>query len=137
MLQRDCPGDMSLTHGLAAFPLRPLTAPLRRLPKLRAAPPRRNVLPVNMWGISMGLHVRCGIEDKLWNQARSAKFSTVEQVKQLVRIAQEFGRPIATGKQAKEMLGIGVFYDTVEESLAANGMAPNQGGNQGFLRKAA
>jgi uncharacterized protein (DUF849 family) len=95
----------------------------------------RNVLPVNMWGISMGLHVRCGIEDNLWNQARTAKFSTVEQVKQLVRISQEFGRPIATGKQAKEMLGIGVFYDTVEESLAANGMAPNRGGNQGFLRK--
>ena len=54
-----------------------------------------------------------------------------------MRISQEFGRPIATGKQAKEVLGIGVFYDTVEESLAANGMAPNQGGNQGFLRKAA
>jgi len=138
MLQRDCPGDMSLTHGLAAFPLRPLTAPLRRLPKLRTAPPRRKVLPVNMWGISMGLHVRCGIEDKLRNQARTAEFSTVEQVKQLVRIAQEFGRPIATGKQAKEVLGIGVFYDTVEESLAANGFSPNRGGgNQGFLKKAA
>ncbi|MDH4374725.1 MAG: 3-keto-5-aminohexanoate cleavage protein [Ramlibacter sp.] len=96
----------------------------------------RNVLPVNMWGISMGLHVRCGIEDNLWNQARSAKSSTVEQVKQLVRMSLDFGRPIATGKQAKEMLGIGVFYDTVEESLAKNGFAPNRnGGNQGFLRK--
>jgi len=96
----------------------------------------RNVLPVNMWGISMGLHVRCGIEDNLWNQARSAKFGTVEQVKQLVRMSLDFGRPIATGKQAKEMLGIGVFYDTVEESLAKNGFAPNRnGGNQGFLRK--
>ncbi len=96
----------------------------------------RNVLPVNMWGISMGLHVRCGIEDNLWNQARTAKFSTVEQVRQLVRISEDFGRPIATGKQAKELLGIGKFYDTVEESLAANGFAPNRnGGNQGFLRK--
>ena len=96
----------------------------------------RNVLPVNMWGISMGLHVRCGIEDNLWNQARSAKSSTVEQVKQLVRMSLDFGRPIATGKQAKEMLGIGVFYDTVEESLAKNGFAPNRNGsNQGFLRK--
>jgi uncharacterized protein (DUF849 family) len=96
----------------------------------------RNVLPVNMWGISMGLHVRCGIEDNLWNQARTAKFSTVEQVRQLVRISKDFGRPIATGKQAKELLGIGKFYDTVEESLAANGFAPNRnGGNQGFLRK--
>ncbi len=80
--------------------------------------------------------MRCGIEDNLWNQSRTAKFSTVEQVKQLVRISQEFGRPIATGKQAKELLGIGKFYGTVEESLAANGFAPNRnGGNQGFLRK--
>ena len=28
----------------------------------------RNVLPINMIGIAMGLHVRCGIEDNLWNQ---------------------------------------------------------------------
>ena len=27
-----------------------------------------NVLPVNMMGIAMGLHVRCGTEDNLWNQ---------------------------------------------------------------------
>jgi hypothetical protein len=33
---------------------------------------------------------------------------------------------------------IGVFYDSVEETLAANGFAPNpKGGQQGFLRKAA
>lgn len=96
----------------------------------------RNVLPVNMWGISMGLHVRCGIEDNLWNQSRTAKFSTVDQIRQLVRISEEFGRPIATGRQAKDMLGIGKFYDTVEQSLAANGFAPNRnGGNQGFLIK--
>ena len=32
-----------------------------------------NVLPVNMIGIAMGLHVRCGIEDVLWNQTRTGK----------------------------------------------------------------
>jgi uncharacterized protein (DUF849 family) len=26
----------------------------------------RNVLPINMMAIAMGLHVRCGIEDNLW-----------------------------------------------------------------------
>ena len=96
----------------------------------------RNVLPVNMWGIAAGLHVRCGTEDCLWNQKRSAKASTVSQIEQLVRISEEFGRPIATAKEAREISKIGVFYDTVEESLAANGFAPNRnGGNQGFLRK--
>ncbi|WOP15014.1 3-keto-5-aminohexanoate cleavage protein [Ottowia sp. SB7-C50] len=98
----------------------------------------RNVLPINMMGIAMGLHVRCGIEDNLWNQSRTERMSTVEQIEQLVRISREFGRPIATAKQAREICRIGVFYDTVEESLLANGFAPNRnGGQQGFLRKAA
>ena len=98
----------------------------------------RNVLPVNMMGIAMGLHVRCGIEDNLWNQSRSAKMGTVAQVEQLVAISRQFGRPIATAKQAREISKIGVFYDTVEETLQANGFAPNRNGaQQGFLRKAA
>jgi uncharacterized protein (DUF849 family) len=98
----------------------------------------RNVLPINMMGMAMGLHVRCGIEDNLWNQSRTAKMTTVQQIEQLVRIAKEFGRPIATHKQARDILKIGVFYDTVEETLAANGFAPNaKGRQQGFLRKAA
>ena len=98
----------------------------------------RNVLPINMMGIAMGLHVRCGIEDNLWNQSRTGKMSTVQQIEQLVRVSREFGREVATAKQAREICKIGVFYDTVEESLAANGFAPNRnGGQQGFLRKAA
>ena len=98
----------------------------------------RNTLPINMMGMAMGLHVRCGIEDNLWNQSRTAKVGTVEQIRQLVRIAGELGRPVANGKEAREILKIGVFYDTVEETLAANGFAPNpRGGQQGFLRKVA
>ena len=98
----------------------------------------RNVLPINMMGIAMGLHVRCGIEDNLWNQTRTAKMSTVQQIEQLVRISREFGREVATGKEAREICKIGVFYDSVEETLAANGFAPNaKGRQQGFLRKAA
>ncbi|HOM15050.1 MAG TPA: 3-keto-5-aminohexanoate cleavage protein, partial [Rubrivivax sp.] len=60
------------------------------------------------------------------------------QIEQLVRISREFGRDIASGKEARKIFKIGEFYDTVEESLAANGFAPNpKGGQQGFLRKAA
>jgi len=98
----------------------------------------RNVYPVNMMGIALGLHVRCGIEDNLWNQARDKKMSTVEQIEQLVRTSREFGRAIATPEQARKITQIGVFYDTVEESLAKNGFAPNAPGRQqGHLRKAA
>jgi len=95
-----------------------------------------NTLPINLMGMAMGLHVRCGIEDNIWTQDRSRKMSSVEQIEQLVRIAKEIGRPVANGKEAREILKIGVFYDTVEETLAANGFAPNpKGGQQGFLRK--
>src|SRR5215471_16582214 len=86
----------------------------------------RNVLPINMMGIAMGLHVRCGIEDNLWNQSRTAKMTTVEQIEQLVRISREFGRDVANGKEAREILKIGVFYDTIDETLAANGFSPNR-----------
>ena len=98
----------------------------------------RNVLPINMIGMAIGLHVRCGIEDNLWTQDRKAKMSTVKQIEQLVRMSREFGREVATGKEARKICKIGVFYDTVEETLAANGFAPNaKGRQQGFLRKAA
>jgi len=132
---------VAISGGMDAPNIFNLANFLRAIPdgtKLTVESSMRNVLPINMMGLSMGLHVRCGIEDNLWNQARSAKMSTVEQIEQLVRISREFGREVATGKEAREILKIGVFYDTVEESLAANGFSPNRnGGNQGFLRKVA
>ena len=132
---------VAISGGMDAPNVYNLANFLRAVPdgtKLTVESSMRNTLPINMMGIAMGLHVRCGIEDNLWNQARTAKISTVEQIEQLVRISREFGREIATGKEAREILKIGVFYDTVEESLAANGFSPNRnGGNQGFLRKAA
>ena len=98
----------------------------------------RNVLPVNMIGIALGLHVRCGIEDNLWHQSGTRKSGTVEQIEQLVRMSRDFGRPIATAREAREISKIGVFYDSIEETLTANGFAPNaKGRQQGFLRKAA
>ena len=64
--------------------------------------------------------------------------TTVEQIEQLVRISREFGREIASGKEAREILKIGVFYETVEQTLAANGFAPNpKGRQQGHLLKVA
>jgi uncharacterized protein (DUF849 family) len=86
----------------------------------------RNVLPINTMAIAMGLHVRCGIEDNLWTQDHKSKISTVKQIEQLVRISRELGREVATGKEAKKICKIGVFYDSIEETLAKNGFAPNR-----------
>lgn len=132
---------VAISGGMDAPNIYNLSNFVRAIPdgsKLTVESSMRNVLPINMMGMAMGLHLRCGIEDNLWNQSRTAKMTTVEQIEQLVRIAREFGREVATGKEAREILKIGVFYDTVEETLAANGFSPNRnGGNQGFLRKAA
>jgi uncharacterized protein (DUF849 family) len=125
--------DQPTVYSLANF--------LRAIPDnavLTVESSMRNVLPINMMGMAMGLHVRCGIEDNLWNQSRTEKMSTVKQIEQLVRLSREFGREVATGKEARKICKIGVFYDTVEETLAANGFTPNpKGGHQGFLRKVA
>ena len=132
---------VAISGGMDAPNIYNLANFVRAIPdgaKLTVESSMRNVLPINMMGMSMGLHVRCGIEDNLWNQARTEKMSTVRQIEQLVRIAGEMGRPVATGREAREILKIGVFYDTVEETLAANGFAPNpRGGQQGYLRKVA
>jgi len=91
-----------------------------------------------MMAIAMGLHVRCGIEDNIWTQDRSRKMSTVEQIEQLVRIAKEFGRPVANAKEAREIYKIGTFYKNADETLAENGFAPNRkAGQKGFTQYAA
>ena len=55
-----------------------------------------------------------------------------------MQISTDICRPIATAQQTREICKIGVFYKTTEETLQANGFAPNRnGGNQGFLRKPA
>lgn len=96
-----------------------------------------NVLPLNMMAIALGQHVRCGIEDTIWMPDRSRKMSSVEQIEQLVRIAKECCRPVANGKEAREIYKIGTFYKDADETLAKNGFAPNRKvGQKGFLQHA-
>ncbi|NWL76424.1 transposase [Pseudomonas taiwanensis] len=95
----------------------------------------RNVLPLNMMAIALGLHVRCGIEDNIWNQRQTAKMTTVEQIEQLVRISREFGREVANGEEARKIYKIGTFYKDADETLARNGFAPNRKpGQVGFTQ---
>ena len=39
---------------------------------------------------------------------------------------RELGREVASGREARRICKIGVFYDSVEETLAKNGLAPNR-----------
>jgi uncharacterized protein (DUF849 family) len=98
----------------------------------------RSVLPLNAMAIAMGLHVRVGIEDNLWGR-KGERMTSVQQVEQMVRLARELHREVATGKQAKEIHKIGEHYKTVDETLAQIGYAPNrQSGERGApLRRVA
>ncbi|CAG7579759.1 3-keto-5-aminohexanoate cleavage protein [Rhodococcus opacus] len=96
----------------------------------------RSVLPVNAMAIAMGLHTRCGNEDTIWGR-KGEKFTSVQQIQQLVRIAGELGREVATGKEAREIYRIGETYRDADETLAKLGFAPNRKpGQVGFTRHA-
>jgi uncharacterized protein (DUF849 family) len=90
--------------------------------------------PVQTMAIALGQMVRIGIEDNLWGSRKGERMGSVEQVKKLVRIANELGREIADGKQAREILKIGTWYTSVDETLFNLGLPPNRReGQQGFL----
>ena len=85
----------------------------------------RNVLPVNTMAIAMGLHPRCGIEDTLWGR-KGERMTSVQQIEQLVRVARELGRDVATAKEARAIYRIGESYGTADETLARVGYLPNR-----------
>ncbi|MCA1004563.1 3-keto-5-aminohexanoate cleavage protein [Rhodococcus hoagii] len=97
----------------------------------------RSVLPVNTMAMAMGLHTRCGNEDNLWEPNGEVKITSAEQVRQLVRVAKELGREVATGKEARDIYRIGTTYADADETLAKLGYAPNrQPGQVGFTQHA-
>jgi uncharacterized protein (DUF849 family) len=85
----------------------------------------RSVLPLNTMAIAMGLHTRNGNEDTIWGR-RGEKMTSVQQIEQVVRIADELGRQVATGKEARDIYRIGETYDSVDETLERLGYAPNR-----------
>lgn len=96
----------------------------------------RSVLPVNTMAIALGLHPRCGNEDTIWGSP-GEKITAVGQVRQLVRIAGELGRDVATGKEARDIYKLGTVYADADETLAMLGYAPNRRpGQVGFTHHA-
>ncbi len=98
----------------------------------------RHVLPLTTMAIAMGLHVRVGIEDNLWGR-KGERITSVQQVEQMVRIARELHREVASGDDARRIYQIGTHYRSADETLAALGYTPNRrAGERGMpLRRAA
>lgn len=85
----------------------------------------RSTLPMNAIAIALGLHARVGIEDNLW-APRKERITSVQQVEQLVRIADELGRDVATPDEAKRIYRIGEYWSSADETLEYLGMVPNR-----------
>ncbi|MEY3696601.1 MAG: hypothetical protein RJA41_251 [Actinomycetota bacterium] len=66
----------------------------------------KNQLVVNEWALELGGHVRTGLEDNIrFDETRLAK-DNAELVGRLAKMARDRGRPVATGVQARQLLGL-------------------------------
>src|SRR5438876_6868655 len=85
----------------------------------------RTVPPICTMAVALGLHVRVGVEDNLWRH-KAERFTSVAQVEQMVRIARELGRDVATGEEARSIYKIGKYYRNADETLAHLGWTPSR-----------
>jgi uncharacterized protein (DUF849 family) len=93
----------------------------------------RGLISISAMALVLGQHIRVGNEDNIWGADRK-RATSVKQVEGAVRLAKEFGRKIATAEEARKMMKIGVWYDSVEETLKNAGLPPNPTEyNPGFL----
>ncbi|MFQ6110427.1 MAG: 3-keto-5-aminohexanoate cleavage protein [Nitrospinota bacterium] len=66
----------------------------------------RAQLPMALSAMTMGGHVRVGLEDNLYYTRGVLAKSSAEQVARIVRLAGELGREVATPDEARALLGI-------------------------------
>lgn len=66
----------------------------------------RYQLPLSAHAISLGGHVRVGLEDNIYYRKGELAQSNAQLVERVVRIARELDRPVATPAQARELLGL-------------------------------
>jgi 3-keto-5-aminohexanoate cleavage enzyme len=77
----------------------------------------RAQLEMAMLAIAMGGHVRVGLEDNIY-YAKGRLASNEDLVARVARIAAEYGRPVATPGQARELLGLPALATRSTEGFA-------------------
>jgi hypothetical protein len=93
----------------------------------------RGLISLSAMAIVLGQHVRVGNEDNIWGANRK-RMSSVDQVKGAARICEQFGRKVATAEEARKIMKVGVWYNSVEETLRHLGLPPSPtDGQPGFL----
>lgn len=66
----------------------------------------RHQLPLVTMAMVMEGHVRVGLEDNVFLSKGTLAKSNAELVEKVVRLANELGRPVATAREARQMLGL-------------------------------
>jgi uncharacterized protein (DUF849 family) len=84
----------------------------------------RGLISLSAMAIVLGQHVRVGNEDNIWGANRQ-RATSVKQIEGAVRICREFGRKVATAEDARRIMKVGVWYNSVEETLKHLGLPPN------------
>jgi uncharacterized protein (DUF849 family) len=84
----------------------------------------RGLISLSAMAIVLGQHVRVGNEDNIWGANRQ-RATSVKQIEGVVRICREFGRKVATAEDARRIMKVGVWYNSVEETLRHLGLPPN------------
>jgi uncharacterized protein (DUF849 family) len=111
---------------LAATPHN-LTTVVRALPAgttWSAAGIGRFQLYVNSMAITMGGHVRVGLEDNLWyDPARTQPATNARLIDRLVKLANMVGREIASPEEARALIGIPAQCQTPVKAGARRGEA--------------
>ena len=93
---------------------------------------RGNIAIQNL-AMILGAHLRVGNEDNLWDMLKQ-RWESVRQVEWAVKLCREFRRKVATAEEARRIMKVGVWYNTVEETLFSLGLPPNRPeGYKGFL----
>ncbi len=66
----------------------------------------RTHLPMAMMALSMGGHIRVGMEDNLYYRQNELVQRNAQFVDRIARIAREYGRDLASPDEAREILGL-------------------------------
>jgi len=66
----------------------------------------RHQLTVNEWTLELGGHCRTGLEDNVRFDKERLAVSNAELVARVAKLADRFGRPVATPAQARQILGL-------------------------------
>lgn len=66
----------------------------------------RHELPLAVQALTLGGHVRVGLEDNIYFTKGVLAKSNAQLVERIVRLADELGRPVASCKEARKLIGI-------------------------------